>query len=152
VSLILVFQDSLRQNNIELQEELTTVRAELEIAQKAQATAKWQQHQAKEPSAPAYARAAPTTNGRASAVSGADSSRSNTPPATHNGVWTSMHAPSKSGSGKVPPGYQSVNRPSLQASGRQATHSTNGYRRSVSPAQSVVSQAPTLREDGWWDV
>lgn len=133
---------------MELRDELTSLRAELEVAQKVQATAKWQQHQAQEPSAPAYARAAPTLNGRSSALSGGVSSRSNTPPAAHNGVWASMHAPSKNG--KVPAGYQSVARPALQATSRQTIHSTSSYRRAASPAQSVASQAPTLREDGWW--
>lgn len=140
-------ENHLRQTNIMLEEELTTVRNELELLQKAQATAKWQHHQSKEPTAPAYARAAPTVNGRSSAVSGAHSSRSNTPPATYNGVWQSRHAPSKPN--KAPQGYQSVPRSTAPSS--KANHSSSGYRRAASPAQSVVSQAPTLRENGWWE-
>ncbi|PVF94544.1 hypothetical protein CPB86DRAFT_808513 [Serendipita vermifera] len=143
-------ENLLRQTNNELEAELAAVRADLELSQKAQATARWQQHQTKEPTTnvPAYARAAPTTNGR-SVVSGAGSSRSNTPPATVNGVWSSMHAPSKSG--KVPPGYQSVPRSAVGYKGQSSQHIPTGFRRAVSPAQSVVSQAPTLREDGWWE-
>lgn len=140
-------QDSLRQNNATLQEELIALKSELELSRKAQATAKWQQHQAKEPSTPAYARASPGVNGRSHTVQRADSSRSNTPPAAHNGVWTSIHAPAKNG--KTASGYQSVSRSALPVNGHSASQQS-AYRRAVSPAQSVVSQAPTLREDGWW--
>ncbi|KIM21994.1 hypothetical protein M408DRAFT_297474 [Serendipita vermifera MAFF 305830] len=140
-------EDSLRRSNDALQEELSAVRNELELSRKAQATAKWQQHQAKEPT-PAYARATPTINGRSHTAQRAESSRSNTPPATQNGVWTSIHAPVKNG--KVPSGYQAVTpRSALPVNGRSTQHSA--YGRAVSPAQSVVSQAPTLREDGWWE-
>ncbi|KAG9056073.1 hypothetical protein FS842_000363 [Serendipita sp. 407] len=137
-------QNALRRENMSLQEEVTTLRSELEALQKAQATAKWQQAQSKEPAAPAYARAAPTVNGR-SHLTSVHSSRSNTPPATYKGVYTSMHAPQKSG--KVPAGYQSVSRSSLQ---NNSHHTSSSYRRATSPAQSLVSQAPTLQEDGWW--
>ena len=143
----IILQNHHRQTNVALQEELTTLRSEMELLQKAQATAKWQHHQSKEPTAPAYARAAPTVNGRGSAVSGAHSARSNTPPTTYNGVWQSRHAPSKPN--KAPHGYQSVPRSTVQSTPK--VHPSSAYRGSASPAQSVVSQAPTLREDGWWE-
>lgn len=125
--------------------ELTSLRAELDLAQKAQATARWQQTQAKTGD---LARTATTSaypvNGKAKVSSGL-SSRSSTPPATNNGVWSSIHAPKN---GKVPVGYQPVSR--SQASVVRTQASTT-HRRAPSPAQSVVSQAPTLRDDGWWE-
>jgi hypothetical protein len=80
----------------------------------------------------------PTTNGRP--ASPASTVRTATPPAYQPSVRDSMHAPKRypSNLGIVTP---QARRPHLAAY----------YQRSApSPTPSVVSNAPTLGEDGWW--
>jgi hypothetical protein len=139
-------QHDLNLRNESLEEELANLRAEL----KDHATARWQRDTAKAPSytqATPLLRSAALTNGKHDSSEGP--SRASTP--NHGGVWDSMHAPKVGRPAGLPsaPSSTSVSRTSY---GTKPRTNHVGYRRPPSPAQSVVSQAPTLREDGWWDI
>lgn len=123
---------------------MANLRAEL----KDQATARWRDQAKASSHTQATPRIRPTalTNGKHD--SSGDPSRASSP--SHGGVWDSMHAPKAGRPAGLPTDRSSVSVSRTSYSTKPRTTNV-GYRRPPSPAQSVVSQAPTLREDGWWE-